>query len=79
MVRQWAARVRASVVENPYAWLLLALFLFAEYSNYKKGVMIDRVCELTGPHDVATSHPKNDREELDNICISRQLDADSDE
>jgi hypothetical protein len=73
VVGKLGARVRQSVLENPFAWLLLALLLFVEYSNYKKGVIIDRVCELTGPHDAAWSHPKNDREELDNICVSRRL------
>jgi hypothetical protein len=79
MVRKWAETLRESVLTNPFTWLLLALFLFVEYSNYRKGIVIDRVCELTGPHDFATFRPKNNREELDNICISRQLDADSDD
>jgi hypothetical protein len=75
-MRVWLAKFRDMVVKNPYAWLLLALFALAEYNNYKKGVLLDRLCELTGPHDVGTGHPKNDREELDNICIDRLDDSD---
>lgn len=73
-MNKWTAKIRASVLENPFAWILFALVLIAEYNNYKKGVLIDHICELSGPHDVASGHPSNDKEELDNICINRQSD-----
>lgn len=69
--RNWTAKIREAVIENPYAWLLLGLFLLAEYNNYKKGLLIDRMCELSGPHDVAVYSPKSDSQELDNICAGR--------
>jgi hypothetical protein len=73
-MKHWTTKLRESIIENPFAWILAGLFLFAEYSNYKKGMDIQRVCELTGPHDVASNHPRNDKEELDSICINRASD-----
>jgi hypothetical protein len=67
-----AQRIREGLLQNPLAWLLLVAFLIAEYGNYQRGIELDRVCELTGPHDVMTDHPRNVRDELDNICGPRQ-------
>jgi hypothetical protein len=61
---------------NPLAWLLFAALAIAEYGNYRRGIELDRVCELTGPHDVMTNKPASDREELDNICGARQGEPD---
>jgi hypothetical protein len=69
------ARFRDSVIANPFAWFLLVLFVIVEHANYQKGVTITRICELTGPHDVASRNPRNDREELDTICVNRQSDG----
>jgi hypothetical protein len=57
---------------NPLAWLLLAAFAIAEYGNYQRGKELDRVCELTGPHDVWVKSPKTSREEIDKICGARE-------
>lgn len=74
-----ANEFRQSVVRNPFVWALFALFLLVEYENYTKGADIRHVCELIGPHDFATAHPRNDKEEIDNICISYQADDDDNE
>jgi len=66
--------IRERILMNPTAWFLFALLVVAEYGNYQRRKELTRVCELTGPHDVSTAHPRNDREELDNICIERQSD-----
>ena len=71
---KWISKIREWVLENPFAWLLLGLFLIAEYNNYQKGLEIQHICELTGPHDIAAGNPRNDKEKLDNICISHQSD-----
>jgi hypothetical protein len=67
-------KIRQRALANPVAWFLFILLVVAEYGNYRHGKELTRVCELTGPHDVASRVPRNDREELDNICISRQSD-----
>ena len=67
-------KIRETVLANPTAWFLFILLVVAEYGNYRHGRELTRVCELTGPHDVASRAPKNDREELDTICINRQPD-----
>jgi len=35
-MNKWTAKIRASVLENPFALILFALVLIAEYNNYKK-------------------------------------------
>lgn len=66
--------IRDRVLRNPAAWFFFALFLLAEYWNYEKGKQLDRVCELTGPHEAVVAKPTTDREELGNICLSRGHD-----
>jgi hypothetical protein len=70
----WKARLYESVIANPFTWFLLVLFVVVEHANYQKGVTIDRMCELTGPHTASYAHPQNDRQELETICINRQSD-----
>ena len=72
------ARLRDSVLANPFVWFFFALFLFVEYSNYQKGVLIDRMCELTARHEAGFSHPKTAAEELDIICVDRSLEGEDD-
>jgi hypothetical protein len=72
----WITKFRESVIANPFAWFLIVLFVFVEHANYQKGVTIDRMCELTGPHNASYGHPNNAREELDTICVNRQPDDD---
>lgn len=66
--------VREGFLKNPAAWILFGLFLLAEYHNYKKGIDIARICELTGPHDASTKNPRTNKEELDTICLGYQPD-----
>jgi hypothetical protein len=64
----WGERFQKAVFANPLAWFLFAIFLVAEYANWQHEKKLERVCELTGPHDVTVGNPTTDREELDNIC-----------
>jgi len=43
------------------------------------GKQLDRVCELSGEHDVVVANPTTDREELDNICADRLADPEPSE
>jgi hypothetical protein len=61
-------RIVAGLTRNPLAWLLLGAFLIASFKYFERDKQLERVCELTGPHDVMTSHPRNGRDEVDNIC-----------
>lgn len=65
-------RLFFGILRNLIAWALLVALLFSEYSRYSLGLEIDNVCELTGPHDVMTGNPRNDRDRVDNICGPRQ-------
>jgi hypothetical protein len=67
-----ADKISAGFFKNPVAWVLLVFFIIAEYGNYQRGKELDRVCELSGPHDFSYSQPKNDKEEIDTICVNRQ-------
>jgi len=69
-----AEKMQEGFLRNPFAWFLLIAFAIAEYGNYQRGGL-DRICELTDPHDVQVSVPRTGREEIDNICISRQPDG----
>ena len=69
-------KMQEGFFKNPFAWLLLIAFIIAEYGNYQRGKELDRICELSGPHDVSVKKPTTPREEIDNICISRQPDDD---
>jgi hypothetical protein len=73
-MNSWTDKIREGLLKNPFAWILFVLLVIAEYGNYQRGKELDHVCELTGPHDVGFVSPKNDKEELDTICISRQPD-----
>jgi hypothetical protein len=61
-------RLKAHVLAHPGAWIIFGLLVLVEYANYKHSHALTRVCDLTGPHDVWTEHPRTDREELDTIC-----------
>jgi hypothetical protein len=67
-------KMREGFFKNPSAWLLLIVFAIAEYGNYQRGKELDRICELTGEHDVSVPTPRTVRQEIDKICISRQPD-----
>jgi hypothetical protein len=56
------------------AGILAVLLASTEYWNYRHGQALDRVCELLGPHDAEIQPPRTARQEIDNICISRQPD-----
>jgi hypothetical protein len=64
--------IRTGFLRNPIAWILMALLAAAEYGNYQRGRELDRVCELLGQHDLAVNPPRTAKEEIDNICISRE-------
>ena len=61
---------------NPVAWIFLALFVFAEYWNFQKGEDIDKLCELTGPHNATVGDLLTDRDRLDAICVAHEDDTD---
>jgi hypothetical protein len=69
-----AEKIQESFSKNPIAWLLLIAFAIAEHGNYQRGKELTRIRELTGPHDTSVAIPKTARQEIDNICISRQPD-----
>src|SRR5260221_13602323 len=66
--------LRWSITRNPIAWLLFGALLWCVWGNYEKGRDLDRLCELTGPHDVGlpAEYAKTARDKIDNICISHQ-------
>jgi hypothetical protein len=68
-------RIADGFLKNPVAWILLALLGLAEYGSYQRGNELERVCELTGPHDMSFAVPRTPREEVDNICGGRESDA----
>ena len=61
---------------NPIAWLLLALFLLAEYWNYEKDVKLDTVCEAIPYADLLPYNPKTNLEKAQVICEDRQESPD---
>jgi hypothetical protein len=68
--------LRDNFLKNVPAWIFFGLFVVAEVGNYNHGRTITKLCELTGSHDVGTGHPRNAREEIDNICIAHDADYD---
>ena len=63
-------------LRNPVGWVFLALFVLAEYWNFQKGEDIDKLCELTGPHNATVGDPLTDRDRLDAICVAHEDDTD---
>jgi hypothetical protein len=59
-------------ISNPLLWVLIAALVLTGYDNYRKSQDISRVCALTGPHEIAVPIARSPREEVDNICVSRQ-------
>ena len=73
MISNLMARIEA----NPMLWILLALFVFAEYNLYKRGSELTLVCQQLYriPDDlVFLSKPRNDRQRAERICIDRLQD-----
>ena len=68
----------AHVSANPVTWLLLGLFLFAEYSNYQKGVKLDQVCDVFPMPAAIHVHPRTDQERAEAICDERRNPTDND-
>jgi hypothetical protein len=68
-------RIRAEC-RSPVAWIFFALFVFAEYWSFQESGDIDKLCELTAPHNAAVGDPRTDREKLDSICIAHKDDSD---
>ena len=60
---------------NPFVWVVGAALVLTAYDSYHKSVDINRVCALTGPHEVAVPVARTPREEIDNICVNRQPDS----
>lgn len=52
--------------------ILLVLLALSIYWHYETSEDLQRVCELTGAHDVAVIPPHSSKEELDNICVDHQ-------
>jgi hypothetical protein len=65
----WIRTFREAVIESPFTWFLLALLALVD--NHRKGVEIDRLCELAGSHD---SHPSTASEKFYKICVDPQPD-----
>jgi hypothetical protein len=61
-----------SVVRNPAAWFLFALFLLVEYWNYQKGTQLDTVCEAVPHANVLPSIPKTPLQKAQAICDARR-------
>jgi hypothetical protein len=61
---------------NPVAWIFFALFVFAEIWSFQKGEDIDKLCELTAPHNATVGDLRTDRQKLDSICIAHKDDSD---
>jgi hypothetical protein len=68
-------RIREEL-RNPVGWVFLALFVLAEYWNFQKGEDIDKLCELTKPHNATVGAARTDRNRLDAICIAHEDDSD---
>jgi hypothetical protein len=60
---------------NPFVWVLLAALAFFSYDSYRRSQELNRVCALTGPHEIAVPIARTRHEEIDNICASRQPDV----
>jgi hypothetical protein len=54
--------------------ILAAALAVAIFGNYKRGRELDRICDLTGPHDTMAAVPHTARYEIDDICINREPD-----
>lgn len=67
-------RLHASLLANPVAWLLLALLALAECGNYRNGRDLERLCELTGAHDISVPerYALTPAQKIDNICAAHQ-------
>jgi len=73
MISNLMSRIEA----NPMLWILLALFISAEYNLYKRGSELTLVCEqlYEMPVDlVFVPKPRNDRQRAERICIDRLQD-----
>jgi hypothetical protein len=66
-------------LRNPLAWIFFGLLLLVEYWGYHNAEKLDQVCQLSGPHNLASIAPKTDRDILDSICIEWQLNPYNDE
>jgi hypothetical protein len=55
--------------DNPLGWVLFALLLLSIYYHYRDGKDLEKVCELTGPHDVSVPNPLTTQQEITNICL----------
>jgi len=57
---------------------LAALLALSIWSLYRTGLDLDRVCELTGPHEFSHEHPVTPRQEIDTLCLRHASDDDDD-
>jgi hypothetical protein len=71
-VKHLGERIANSFARNPLAWLLLALFLLAEYWNYQRGEELETVCEAVPYADLLPYQPKTDLEKAQVICDDRR-------
>jgi hypothetical protein len=62
------------LLQNYGSVVLCLLFVVAVYWNFRKGEEINRLCELIGSHFVSADQSRTNREELGNICITKEYD-----
>ena len=72
-ITKFLERILDLVGKNPVAWILVVLLVVAEYGNHKIGHDLDRVCQLLGERNGMFQPPRTARQEIDNICIKREL------
>jgi hypothetical protein len=68
------ARFSQNLAKNPAVWILLGLFLIAEYGNWQRGAELTRLCDLLGNPDGLARHQTAAYREIVKICQSRQPD-----
>jgi hypothetical protein len=57
---------------------LAALLVLSVWSLFRTGLDLDRVCELTGPHEISHEHSVTPRQEIDTLCLDHASDDDDD-
>jgi hypothetical protein len=60
--------INRSLVQNPLAWILFAMFAIAEYGNWHRGHDLSRICELVEHGVIVASRPVTPLQEIDAIC-----------
>jgi hypothetical protein len=78
-LREHVGALREHAIRNPLVWLLLALFVIAEYNNYQRGKELSAVCDVLPYADALPARPRTDLEKAQAICENRQYDQFNDD